>query len=273
MLGHEALEAPARVFLTVRDEAGEPVRRVEGSTEPGIHRASWDLRRQPPDPVEIDPPGFRPPWAGERQGPLAAPGRYTVELTRLRDGAEETLAPPQGFEVRPVPESSLPIPDFGVVTAFQKETAELVRGIRGAAADLRRVEDLFPYLEATIAETPAAEGALFVRFAELRAAAADLRLRLLGDPIRNRWDEPSTPSIASRAGQVAGGHWDTRQAPTGHPPPQPRDRGDSSSPSSTPSSRPWSTPSARLRARPRRGRRPAAALKTKMTTKPGRKRT
>ena len=116
--------------------------------------------------------------------------------------------------MKPVPESSLPTPDFGVVTAFQKETADLVRRIRAAAADLRRVEDLFPYLEATMAETPAAKGALFARFAELRATAADLRLRLLGDPIRNRWDEPSTPSISRRAGQVAGGHWDTRQAPT-----------------------------------------------------------
>jgi photosystem II stability/assembly factor-like uncharacterized protein len=213
-LREEELEAPARIFLTVRDEAGTPVRRIEGANEAGIHRASWDLRRQPPDPVEIDPPGFRPPWAGERQGPLAAPGRYTVELTRLRDGVEEALAPPQSFAVKPVPESSLPIPDFAVVTAFQKETAELVRAIRSAAAELRRVEDKLPYLEATLAETPAADAALFARFDELRATAADLRLRLFGDPIRNRWDEPSTPSISRRAGQVAGGHWDTRQAPT-----------------------------------------------------------
>ena len=213
-LREEALEAPARIFLTVRDAAGEPVRRVDGPGEAGIHRVSWDLRRQPPEPVEIEPPGFRPPWAGERQGPLAAPGRYTVELTRLRNGAEETLAPARSFEVKPVPASSLPAPDFAAVTAFQKETVELVRKINGAAAELERIEERLPYLEATMAETPAAGAPLFARFGELRATVADLRLRLLGDPIRGRWDEPATPSIAGRAGQVAYGHWDTRQAPT-----------------------------------------------------------
>jgi len=36
----------------------------------------------------------------------------------------------------------------------------------------------------------------------------------VGDRLRGRWNEPSAPSILGRIRQVAGGHWDTRQAPT-----------------------------------------------------------
>ena len=36
----------------------------------------------------------------------------------------------------------------------------------------------------------------------------------MGDRIRGRLNESSVPSILGRVGRVAGGHWDTRQAPT-----------------------------------------------------------
>ena len=36
----------------------------------------------------------------------------------------------------------------------------------------------------------------------------------MGDRIRGRLNESSVPSILGRIGRVAGGHWDTRQAPT-----------------------------------------------------------
>ena len=65
-----------------------------------------------------------------------------------------------------------------------------------------------------LVETPRAEPTLFARMDEIESALAGLRLRLMGDRTRGRWNEASVPSILGRIGRVAGGHWDTRQAPT-----------------------------------------------------------
>jgi hypothetical protein len=39
-------------------------------------------------------------------------------------------------------------------------------------------------------------------------------MRLMGDPILQQKNESVSPSITSRVGGVAYGHWDTRQEPT-----------------------------------------------------------
>ena len=213
-LRDESLESGARVLLTVRDAAGNPVRRIEGPAKAGIHRVAWDLRRQPPDPIDLDPPTFRPPWAGGRQGPLAPPGSYSVELSLLDGGESSSLAEPRSFEVEAVPGSSLPPADFAEVASFQAETAELSRRARIAAEELGGVRTTLRHAEATLLETAAAPESLFAHLDAIRATVDDLSLRLNGDRIRGRRNESSVPSIRRRIGQVAGGHWQTRQEPT-----------------------------------------------------------
>ena len=63
-------------------------------------------------------------------------------------------------------------------------------------------------------DTPQADPGLFAELDEIRESLASLRLRLIGDPIREKWNEPAVPTIRRRVGQVAVGHWDTRQTPT-----------------------------------------------------------
>ena len=43
---------------------------------------------------------------------------------------------------------------------------------------------------------------------------SDLKISLYGDPIRQQFNESTIPSIQSRVGGVAYGHWETRQNPT-----------------------------------------------------------
>jgi hypothetical protein len=213
-LRQEALEAEPKVLLVVRDSEGAVVRRIEGSAEAGLHRVAWDLRRPPPDPVDLEPVEFRPPWADDPQGPLAPPGRYTVALALLTRGRLETLTEPREFRVEPLPGFTLDEPDFAVVAEFQAATAELLRKGQGMAAELERGEERLTHIRAALVETPRAEARLFTRLSEIEASLAELRMRLVGDRILGRWNEASEPSLLRRVGQVAGGHWSTRQAPT-----------------------------------------------------------
>ncbi len=209
----EARESGPRVALLVRDAAGDPVRRVIGPASRGLHRVAWDLRRPAPDPIDLAPPGFTPPWAGSPRGPLAPPGNYTVEMALITATGVERVGEPQPFMVRPVPNMD-PATDFGAVAAFQAETADLLRRARAAAGEIGSARERLRHMRAALDETPAAGAELYRRIDEIEAALAAVGLRLQGDPARSRLNEPSVPTILGRAGAVAGGHWETRQAPT-----------------------------------------------------------
>jgi hypothetical protein len=126
----------------------------------------------------------------------------------------ETLGESQTFQVKSVPGAVYPNPNTSDVAAFGRESAELMRKARGAAAELRGAQDRLRYMRQALTQTPGAEPTLFARMNEIESRLAGLRVRLMGDPIRGRWNEASLPSILGRVGRIAGGHWDTRQAPT-----------------------------------------------------------
>ena len=212
-LADEALENEPRVVLLVRDAESRPVRRVTGPAIAGLHRVAWDLRRPPPDPVDLSTPGFVPPWAGESRGPLAPPGRYEVEMALVTEDGTQALGERREFTVKAVP-STVPGTDFEAVAAFQAETGELLRRTGGAAAEIGRTRDRLRHMRVALDEAPRAGPELYRSLEEVEARLAQLATRLQGDRTRSRYNEPSVPSIAGRVGQVAGGHWNTRQAPT-----------------------------------------------------------
>jgi len=209
----EELEADPAVFVVIRDANGEPVRRIAGSAEKGVHRVAWDLRGPAPNPVNLNTPGFSPPWVRPPQGPLAAPGEYQAQLVAVtRDGAR-SLGEPQRFGVKPVPNLPEGV-DPAAVAAFQQETAALRRQIHGAAAEAGRIRERLRHLRAALNETPRAEEALYGRMDTILRTLSDLEVRLNGDPARQSRNHPAVPSIRGRAGGIAGGHWETRQTPT-----------------------------------------------------------
>lgn len=209
----EAIESGPRVLLMVRDAQNQPVRWIEGPTEKGFHRVHWDLRRPPPNPIDLVVPDFIPPWAGSPQGPLAPPGRYTVELVLISGAGAEVLGTQQPFDVKPVP-TAPPGTDFVAVAAFQQDVGELMRQVSSAGEALARARDRLRHMRVALLETPRAGRILFAQMDDLNAILVGLRTRLNGDQIRGSLNETSVPSIRGRVGRVVAGHWNTRQTPT-----------------------------------------------------------
>ena len=209
----ESSESDPKLLLVVRDAQGEAVRWVEGPGSQGLHRVTWDLRRPPPDPVELRAPGFTPPWASPPQGPLAPPGQYSVELLMISTNGAQLLAASQTFDVRAVP-NTVPGTDLAAVAEFQRQANDLMRRIAGASAEMRRASDRLRHMRVALVETPGVDPTLFARMDQLTISLLDLQVSLSGDPARRRLSQSTAPSIRGRVGQVIGGHWDTRQAPT-----------------------------------------------------------
>jgi len=212
-LFEESNEDEPQVLLLVSDEKDNPLRWIKGSTSKGLHRANWDLRLPPPDPINLTQPAFKPPWAGDAEGPLVAPGNYSVALYVVHNGTLKAQGESQKFTVKPV-QNTAPNTDFKVIAEFQAKTSELSRQISSAGRILGEAANRLRYMKAAILETPKATPKLFADLNQLEQQLAELRKRLYGDPIRQSLNENASPSIQSRVGHVAYGHWATRQNPT-----------------------------------------------------------
>jgi photosystem II stability/assembly factor-like uncharacterized protein len=212
-LGKERLQGPAEALLLVRDAGDSPVRWVKAPATKGLHRVSWDLRYAAPDPVSLSEPGFKPPWAGDPKGPLAAPGTYSVTLYLLAGGELQPQGSPRTFEVKPLPGDDRDT-DFKGVADFQQQTSALSGRVSSARRNLGEAAERLRHIEAALPRTTRVTAAHFEEFEQLEERLAALQVRLSGDPVRQGMSEATAPSIASRVGGVSYGHWDTRQPPT-----------------------------------------------------------
>jgi len=212
-LREESLENGPKVLLVISDTGGRKVRWIEGPAKAGLHRVNWDLRGPSPDPVDLDPRGFKAPWDAPPTGPLMAPGRYSAELVVISAAGVRRLGTPQSFEVKPVPTAPGGT-DFAAVAAFQQRTAELQRQVAAAEAKIRDAREQLRHMRAALVQAPRANPDLFTRMDSVTKGLAGLSLRLSGDPARQALNESDAPSIGGRVGQVIGGHWETRQMPT-----------------------------------------------------------
>lgn len=189
----ERQERPA-VVLTVRDEDGRVVRRIEGPATSGIHRLAWDLRYPPVNPVELTERELAP-WSRPPAGPLVAPGRFTVSLAKRIDGEFIPLGEAQPLIVEALELSPLQTDDREALLAFQKEAGALQRAMMGAAAAAQEASRQIPFMKKALMDTPGAGKDLFRRVAEFEDRLREVTETLYGDRTARRLSEPSRPSL------------------------------------------------------------------------------
>ncbi len=182
-----AQDAPAKVEIL--DAGGSVIRTLQGSTQSGLNRVVWDLRYEPPHPVELrttppdnphiwEEPRFKEKetrpivhWGIEQAisaAPIAAPGRYTARLTV--NGRPVT----QPIDVLKDP--SIPSADDDL--AASTRTQIRIRDDMTRAADIvNRIEELRKQIEDQLARAKrkaAAEKALVEM--DRKLLAVELRL-------------------------------------------------------------------------------------------------
>ncbi len=205
-------EAPA-ILLTVTDEDGNVARRLEGPTGAGFHRVAWDLRYPAANPTDLKPRSGDP-WDVGPEGPLAAPGRYTVALAKRVDGVVTPLGQPQTFAAEPLGIAALPAPDRAAVLAFQQKTARLQRAVLGANKAIDETRGRLDHLKVALRDTPGADPALAGELRALELRLQDLTEALRGERTRPRRNEPGKMGLVSRVQGIVYGHWSSTAAPT-----------------------------------------------------------
>jgi hypothetical protein len=218
--GWEAVEAERRepkpaVVLTVRDEAGNVVRRVPGKAAKGFQRVAWDLRYPPASPTKLKADELLFPWSDPPLGPLAAPGSYTVALAKRVDGKLTPVGEPQRFAAQPLALKGVETGDRAGLLAFQQRVARLQRAVMGAVEAAKETQQRIDHLKKAVDDTPGAEPALAEELRAVESRLKDVQGRLEGDPVKGRRNEPTLPGIDDRVERIVEGSWVATAAPTG----------------------------------------------------------
>ncbi len=207
-------EHEPRVFLTVRDAAGEVVQRVAGDRGQGIHRVAWNLRYPAMTPTELDR-GEPSPWESPDIGPLALPGTYSVTLEQEVDGQVSPLAGPQTFQVVALDFGSpLTATDERARLAFQRRVGRLERAVSGALEAAGEAEERIAHLRQAIVDTPAADPATLAELAAIEAELDRILITLAGDRSAGRRNESTSPSIIGRVARITDSLLHSTQEPT-----------------------------------------------------------
>ena len=212
--GWTAVEAERRerkpaVVLTVKDAAGQVVRRIEGKAEKGFHRVAWDLRLPSTQAIGSRPRRDEEDGEGPT-GVLAAPGAYTVSLAKQVDGVTTELAGPVRFEVARLRPGALPGSDPQQTAAFLRQVAEAERATTAASAAVRQAQERAKALRTALERSLSAPGGLD---AELHAIEQELHAideTLGGNRARATVEDDGVATISRRV-QVAStsGAWST----------------------------------------------------------------
>ncbi|ANM31682.1 glycosyl hydrolase [Acidobacteria bacterium Mor1] len=203
------------VYLTVRDEDGNVIRRIKGKTGAGFQRVTWDLRWPASDPVDLSGPGLFNPFASSAMGPLAVPGVYSVSLSKRVDGVTTDLGEPQTFRTEPLGTAKLAAKDRDALLAFQRKVARLQRAVLGANRVRGQMGTRIRHLNQAVLDTPGADMAMLDRLATLQKDLDALTVQMVGDRSLARRSVPTEPGILQRVSRIIGGQWTATSAPTG----------------------------------------------------------
>jgi len=185
-------EDPA-VVLTIRNSAGETIRKLEGPAKAGFHRVAWDLRYANSDAWTANPQDNYIVFSG----PLAAPGDYTVSLTTRVNGEMKETGLQSAIKVKLMRQNSLATASTDEVVAFGNRLDNLMREGNGADAAMNALITELAAIKQTLLRS-GADSALRAQARALELEVLDLQLKLSGDGVRDFAGDPGPVPVSAR---------------------------------------------------------------------------
>jgi hypothetical protein len=213
LLAEEREEEPFLEF-TIRDLDGQIIRKLKTGLRQGVHRIVWDGRYPSLRPVSLRSSDFDNPFSNEDVGLLAAPGSYTVSLSRSINGTVEEVVAPQRFELKTLGGETLPAEDREALLAFQREAHELQRALSGATNTMSDINNRLRYIEKAIQAAPAATADLMADYRALEMKMYELQQDFYGDRLAGRLDKGTKATLNSRLNGLIYDMWNSTSAPT-----------------------------------------------------------
>ncbi|MEM6376657.1 MAG: glycosyl hydrolase, partial [Bacteroidota bacterium] len=120
----ERRQEQPKIWLTIKDQEGNVVRRMNGPSRKGMHRVAWDFRRNGKNGISLRR-GSGNRWRGG--GFMALPGDYTLTISKEVDGKITQLTEPRAFKVERLYKGALPAQEEAKIDAFRVELEDFIQ--------------------------------------------------------------------------------------------------------------------------------------------------
>jgi photosystem II stability/assembly factor-like uncharacterized protein len=203
--GWEALEAEKRqespgIWLTIKDQDGQVIRKISGPASKGIQRVAWDFRAGANNAIDL---GANYPPTDELSGMLMPPGTYQVEMSKEIDGIVTPLSGPVSFQVKQMREGALKGSTREEIATYRQEVEELQQAVSALAITINHAERKIDAMRVALSRTAVVPGSLERELHDLNQQILEMDEQLNGNRIMEEVGENSPPTVMSRLG-IAG---------------------------------------------------------------------
>jgi photosystem II stability/assembly factor-like uncharacterized protein len=212
--GWDEVEAERRqdkpkIWLTVKDNKGKVIRRIEGRNTKGFSRVAWNLKWPPTDAI-VTKENVNGGFTGARVGP----GEYTVTLSKEVDGMVTDLSEPMPIKVERMYKGALEGAEPQVTAEFWRETEILNKSVTAATKVLEKSIYKVELMQKALSRTPSAPGYLDGELHQLRQDLLTIDEKLNGNRSIREVGEKNNPTIRSRLNMASFGTFSSTYGPT-----------------------------------------------------------
>ena len=148
-------------------------------------------------------------------GPLAAPGKYTVDVTQWVNGEVTELVAPKEFEIEPLGFENFTEPDRAEIVAFCNQASKLAISVNAASTLANEADTELDRIIDVIESTPDLDLAMLNEARAIKTKLADVQEKFNGDPTKPRRNEAAYPGFAGRIPTMMFGAMGSYEGPTG----------------------------------------------------------
>lgn len=197
-LKEEEKEESPYLLFTIRNEQGDIIRKLKSSAKKGVNRIVWDFRYPSSNPINLTQTANDNVFQPNDVGQLAAPGNYTVTLSKFVAGVFTDLAGPDKFVVKVLPGTTLPSSNRPALVEWQRKAAELQRSVQGATRTIADVNTRLKHLKEAVFSVSKPNQDFVKDISGIEEKLRSIQKKMNGDAVANQLDLDSPPSISSR---------------------------------------------------------------------------
>jgi len=190
----ERREDAPKIWLTIKDQEGNVVRRMTAPSQKGMHRVAWDFRYN--GKSAIRPGQSNRDWRG--RGFLALPGTYSVTIAKEEEGQLTTLAGPQSFEVERLYEGALTPQKASTIADFREELESFMQEFSAVDYDLEQQMRMIEAMQTAAARMDKEDPAMMKQLYDLKQKLYDIDEVMNGNRSKSIIGERTKPTIQSR---------------------------------------------------------------------------
>ena len=201
-LDKEINEIKSKIILEVRDEKGDLVDRINGSTKKGINRISWNLTK--PLPITMNSNS-----RGSRLTLSVKPGKYSVHLLELVNGGVKELTESKTFDIKRIRKNVLENPLTSKIDEYILELHKFEIQYSTMISDYIKSKNKQSTFENILRFVKNIDNDLLTKLKELRDHMNSIDVLLYGNKSKKEIMEKDVPQISQRLGIAKRGLYDS----------------------------------------------------------------